>query len=82
MAGSAAGFDDQVCSPLTVSWEESDAWATQGEYGCRSVYVDLKKRLAEEYARTHQIDPDYKSEFVAKVLELEKGKERENTYRD
>ena len=33
-------------------------------------YGDLKKRLAELYAHTHQLDPDGKSEFVARVLEL------------
>ena len=49
------------------------------EYGCRSVYVDLKKRLAEEYAHTHQLDPDGKSEFVARVLELAEKEERESS---
>lgn len=33
-------------------------------------YVDLKKRIAEQYAQTHQLDPEAKSEFVAQVLEL------------
>jgi GrpB-like predicted nucleotidyltransferase (UPF0157 family) len=35
-----------------------------------SEYVDLKKQLAEAYARTHQIDRDGKTAFVARVLEL------------
>ena len=33
-------------------------------------YGDLKKRIAEQYAQTHQLDPEAKSEFVARVLEL------------
>jgi GrpB-like predicted nucleotidyltransferase (UPF0157 family) len=33
-------------------------------------YVDLKKRIAEEYAQTHQLDLEAKSEFVTSVLEL------------
>jgi GrpB-like predicted nucleotidyltransferase (UPF0157 family) len=42
-------------------------------------YADLKKRLAEEYARTNYIDPDGKSEFVARVLELAEKEERESS---
>ena len=42
-------------------------------------YADLKKRLAEEYAHTHQLDPDGKSEFVARVLELAEKEERESS---
>lgn len=33
-------------------------------------YGELKKRIAEQYAQTHQLDPEAKSEFVARVLEL------------
>ncbi len=33
-------------------------------------FADLKKSWAEEHARTHQLDPDGKSEFVARVLAL------------
>jgi GrpB-like predicted nucleotidyltransferase (UPF0157 family) len=33
-------------------------------------YVDLKKRIAEDYAQTHQLDLEAKSKFVASVLEL------------
>ena len=33
-------------------------------------YGQLKRRLAEEYARTHQLDLDGKTEFVTRVLEL------------
>jgi GrpB-like predicted nucleotidyltransferase (UPF0157 family) len=40
-------------------------------------YVELKQRLAKEYAETQQLDRDGKSEFVAKVLELAE-KERAN----
>jgi GrpB-like predicted nucleotidyltransferase (UPF0157 family) len=39
-------------------------------------YVELKKRIAADYARTQEIDLDAKTEFVSKVLELaekEKG---------
>jgi GrpB-like predicted nucleotidyltransferase (UPF0157 family) len=35
-----------------------------------SEYVDLKRNLAESYARTHQIDRDGKTEFVTRILEL------------
>jgi len=35
-------------------------------------YVRLKKHLAEEYARTNLLDPDGKTAFVNKVLELAK----------
>ena len=40
-------------------------------------YVDLKKRIAEDYARTHQLDLEAKSDFVARVLGLagEAGRE-------
>ena len=33
-------------------------------------YVELKRRIAADYARTQVIDPDAKTEFVAKVLAL------------
>ena len=33
-------------------------------------YGELKKRIAEQYAQTHQLDREAKSEFVARVLEL------------
>jgi GrpB-like predicted nucleotidyltransferase (UPF0157 family) len=33
-------------------------------------YITLKKHIAQEYARTKQLDPEAKSEFVARVLEL------------
>lgn len=33
-------------------------------------YVELKQRLAEEYAKTNQLDPDGKTAFVKKVLKL------------
>ena len=42
-------------------------------------YVDLKKRLAELYAHTHQIGPVGKSEFVSRVLELAAKEERETS---
>ena len=41
-------------------------------------YADLKKRLAERYAHTRELDPDGKSEFVTKVLELAAKEERES----
>ena len=33
-------------------------------------YVNLKRRIAEDYARTQEIDRDAKTEFVHRVLEL------------
>ena len=33
-------------------------------------YVELKKHLAEEYARVHEIDLDGKTEFITRVLAL------------
>ena len=38
-------------------------------------YVKLKKRLAEEYAKSNQFDRDGKTAFVAKVLQLSKSAE-------
>ena len=35
-------------------------------------YIDLKNRLAEYYALTEHVDVEWKSPFVAKVLELAK----------
>lgn len=40
-------------------------------------YVDLKKRLAEDYARTKQLDPEGKTEFVSRVLELAQKEENQ-----
>ena len=40
-------------------------------------YADLKKRLAEVYAQTHELDRDGKTEFVSRVLELAEKEERE-----
>lgn len=37
-----------------------------------SEYILLKNRLAEYYARTNHVDRDWKSDFVAKVLEMAK----------
>lgn len=42
-----------------------------------SEYGDLKKRLAETYAHTHQLDPDGKTEFVSRVLKLAQKEERQ-----
>jgi GrpB-like predicted nucleotidyltransferase (UPF0157 family) len=42
-------------------------------------YVDLKKRLAEIVARAGQIDRDFKTEFVSRVLELAEKEERESS---
>jgi len=33
-------------------------------------YITLKKRIAEEYGRTQQLDPDAKTAFVTRVLAL------------
>jgi GrpB-like predicted nucleotidyltransferase (UPF0157 family) len=37
-----------------------------------SEYVQLKKEFAEYYARTNHLDREWKSEFVARVLEMAK----------
>ena len=42
-------------------------------------YVDLKRRLAEIYARSHQLDREGKTEFVSRVLELAKKEDRETS---
>ncbi len=39
-------------------------------------YVDLKKSIARMYAQTNEIDPEAKSEFVAKVLALAAKEQR------
>jgi len=39
-----------------------------------SEYIQIKKSFADYYARTNHIDVEWKSEFVAKVLELAKNK--------
>lgn len=41
-------------------------------------YVELKKQIAVDYARTLEIDLDAKTEFVSKVLALAKTKKRES----
>lgn len=38
-----------------------------------SEYIQIKKSFADYYARTKHIDVEWKSEFVAKVLELAKN---------
>jgi GrpB-like predicted nucleotidyltransferase (UPF0157 family) len=40
-----------------------------------SEYADLKIRIAEHNAQSQQIDPDAKTEFVTRVLELAEGEE-------
>ncbi|MGD2251925.1 MAG: GrpB family protein [Anaerolineales bacterium] len=40
-----------------------------------SEYADLKIRIAEHNAQSHQIDPNAKTEFVSRVLELAEGEE-------
>jgi GrpB-like predicted nucleotidyltransferase (UPF0157 family) len=42
-------------------------------------YGDLKVRLAEIYAHTHQLDRDGKTEFVSRVLELAEKERRESS---
>jgi hypothetical protein len=41
-----------------------------------SLYVQLKKRFTDYYARTKHIDVEWKSAFVAKVLELAKDEKK------
>lgn len=72
---------------LNLATQESSFWKNQiafRDYLCThdqiaAEYVDLKKHLAETYARTNQLDRDGKSAFVAGVLELaEKEKSMSN----
>jgi GrpB-like predicted nucleotidyltransferase (UPF0157 family) len=42
-------------------------------------YVEPKKRLAEEYARTNQLDTEGKTAFVHRVLELARKKKGEDS---
>lgn len=72
---------------LNLTQQESRFWKNQiafrdylrGHDQIAAEYGDLKKRLAELYAHTHQLDPDGKTEFVARVLELAKKEERESS---
>ena len=41
-----------------------------------SEYIQLKKRFVDYYARTNHIDVEWKSAFVAKVLELAKDEKK------
>jgi GrpB-like predicted nucleotidyltransferase (UPF0157 family) len=41
-----------------------------------SEYVQLKKRFVDYYARTKHVDVEWKSAFVAKVLELAKDEKK------
>lgn len=48
----------------------------RGHAGTAAEYIALKKRLAEEYARTGLLDRDGKTSFVTRVLELAEKKAR------
>jgi GrpB-like predicted nucleotidyltransferase (UPF0157 family) len=72
---------------LNLATQESGFWKNQIAFRdylrahdqIAAEYADLKKRLSEEYAHTHHIDPDGKTAFVAKVLELAEVEERESS---
>jgi GrpB-like predicted nucleotidyltransferase (UPF0157 family) len=72
---------------LNLTLPESDFWKNQiifrdylrAHDQIAAEYVDLKKRLAEIYAHTHQLDRDGKTEFVTRVLELAEKEERETS---
>jgi GrpB-like predicted nucleotidyltransferase (UPF0157 family) len=70
---------------LNLAQQESGFWKNQIAFRdylrahnqVAAEYADLKKHLAEVYAQTHQLDPDGKTEFVYRVLELAKKEDRE-----
>ncbi len=70
---------------LNFTQQESGFWKNQIAFRdylrthsqIAAEYGDLKKRLAEIYAHTHQLDRDGKTEFVTRVLELAEKEERE-----
>ena len=72
---------------LNLAPQESGFWKNQLAFRdylrahgqIAAEYGDLKKRLGELYAHTRQIDPDGKTEFVARVLELAEVEERESS---
>jgi len=65
----------------SVFWKNTFAFRdySQAHDQIGTEYTDLKKCLAEKYAQTHQLDPDGKPEFVARVLELAEKEEGESS---
>ena len=63
---------------LSLTQKGSEYWETQLTFRDRlrendqlaSEYIQLKKEFAEYYARTGHLDRGWKSQFVAKVLEM------------
>jgi GrpB-like predicted nucleotidyltransferase (UPF0157 family) len=63
---------------LNLVEHESRFWKNQlafRDYLCghahiAAEYVELKRQIAEEFTRTHEIDPHAKTAFVTKVLEM------------
>jgi GrpB-like predicted nucleotidyltransferase (UPF0157 family) len=72
---------------LNLATQESGFWKNQIAFRdylrshdqIASEYVELKKRWAEVYARTQEIDLDVKTAFVARVLELAEKEEKESS---
>ena len=66
---------------LSLTRMGSDYWVDQllfldtlrNENQLAAEYVQVKKDFAEYYARTNHLDTEWKSEFVAKVLEKVKS---------
>ena len=72
---------------LNLTQLESGFWKTQitvrdylrAHDQIAAEYVDLKKRLAETYAQTGQLDREGKTEFVTRVLALAEKEERKTS---
>ena len=71
---------------LNLTQQDSGFWKNQLSFRdylrkhtkISTEYGELKKRLAEIYAQTQLLDPDGKTEFVTRVLELARIEGREN----
>jgi GrpB-like predicted nucleotidyltransferase (UPF0157 family) len=69
---------------LNLAQQDSGFWKNQlafrdylrGHDRVAGEYVDLKKNIARLYAQTNEIDPEAKSEFVARVLALAAKEEK------
>jgi GrpB-like predicted nucleotidyltransferase (UPF0157 family) len=69
---------------LNLATQESSFWKNQLAFRdylrahdrVAGEYVDLKKNIARLYAQTNEIDPEAKSQFVARVLALAAKEER------
>ena len=71
---------------LNLSQPDSGFWKNQIAFrdylrtheSTAAEYVDLKKRIAERYAQSQELDRDAKTEFVRRVLELAEKEESES----